>query len=322
MSRGTHTTPKPPVRFPPSRPTGVCWAASVQGQASIGGTTDRHGLAPRCSRSTGAFTLIELLVVIAIIAILAGLLLPALSRAKDRALLANDLNGIRQILLSAQMFANDNEDHLPYPSWGFPPDRDNWAYDTKIPDGTGKDDLVTISNQVQSFRRGQLGPYVQDIKVLTCPRDAAERGTGKGREDYRRRQIKITSYVWNGAIISYASPPSSVTTSKFQLGSLRPTGILLWEGPESEEAYLFNDVGNTPHEGISQRHAGGRRPQDQKENVGGVAPVGTLSGSAYTVKMSKWLSPELAGRNIWPTAPNPQGPNDAWYNPDAKDGVF
>jgi prepilin-type N-terminal cleavage/methylation domain-containing protein len=273
-------------------------------------------------RRCGAFTLIELLVVIAIIAILAGLLLPALSKAKDRALLANDLNNIRQVMLSAHMFASDNDDYLPYPSWGFPPDRDNWAHDTRIPDGMGKDDVVTISNQVESFKRGQLGPYIQNVKVLTCPRDLAERGTGKGQADYKRRQIKITSYVWNGAIIAYAVPPLSIKTSKFKLGSLRSTGILLWEGPESESQYLFNDVGNQPHEGISQRHAGMRRPKDQTQNVGGIAPLGSLSGSAYTVKMSKWFSPDLAGKNIWPNTPNPSGPNDAWYNPEAKNGVW
>jgi len=260
--------------------------------------------------------------VIAIIAILAGLLLPALSRAKDRALLVSDLNNIRQIMLSSHMFASDNEDFLPYPSWGYPPDRDTWAHDTKIPDGMGKDDPVTLSNQVESFKRGQLAPYVQEVKVLTCPKDLAERGTTKGRADFKRRQIKISSYVWNGAIIGFNIPPLSVKTSRFKLGTLRSTGILLWEGPESESQYLFNDLGNQPHEGISQRHAGNRRPTDQKDNVGGIAPLGSLSGSAYTVKMSKWFSPELAGKNIWPLTANPQGPNDCWYNPDSKDGTY
>jgi prepilin-type N-terminal cleavage/methylation domain-containing protein len=268
------------------------------------------------------FTLIELLVVIAIIAILAGLLLPALSRAKDRALLSNDLNNIRQVLISAHMFASDNDDYLPYPSWGFPPDRDCWAHDKNIQDGAGKEGAPIWSNQVESFRRGQLGPYLSDIKVLTCPRDAAERGTGRGREDYKKRQIKITSYVWNGAIIGYAAPPPAIKTSRFKLGSLRSTGILMWEGPESEEQYLFNDVGNQPHEGVSQRHAGARRPRDQKELVGGIATMGSLSGSGFTVKISKWFSPELAGRNIWPASPNPNGPNDAWYNPESRTGVF
>ena len=270
------------------------------------------------------FTLIELLVVIAVIAILAALLLPSLAKAKDRALLANDLNNIKQISLAALMFADDNGDCLPFPGWGgYPPDRDNWAFDWRLPDGYNNLSPIVISNQLESFKRGQLALYLgSSAGTLTCPKDAAERAGGKGLADFKRRQIKITSYIWNGALVAYGDYPAQLTTSKFKLSNLRPTGILLWEGPESESDYLFNDVSNSPHEGVAQRHAGGRRPRDQQENVGGIAPVGGLDGRSYTVKMSKWLSPDLAGRNVWPQTPNPEGPNDAWYNPEARNGVW
>src|SRR6266550_8572911 len=95
-----------------------------------------------------AFTLIELLVVIAIIAILAAMLLPALSKAKIRAQGIGCMNDTHQLMIAWRMYAEDNRESLPF-AYGTtaqskpyvwvpgilssnPSDPDNWNLDTTI----------------------------------------------------------------------------------------------------------------------------------------------------------------------------------------------
>jgi prepilin-type N-terminal cleavage/methylation domain-containing protein len=209
----------------------------------------------RRTAARAAFTLIELLVVIAIIAILAALLLPALAAAKQKALTAQCMNNLKQLLLAHHMYVDDSGDYLALANANASDTDPGWLYDPHYPPPTyhgvnlGPELGVFWPYLYRARSPGSSGTTEMDSwkvtqwKLFWCPVDLPPEAAEM--TEYKFRTVNFSSYLMNWAVDNYGKDADGNDVHnyhrKISEPTIKATSVLFWVPDWRKDFIIKND---------------------------------------------------------------------------------